>query len=85
MGILPLEFVAGDSAASLGLSGRETYAVRGLDAGVSAGMRVTVEATDDAGSVTTFPATVRIDGAAELEYFANGGILRLVLRQMLEG
>ncbi|HEY7667418.1 MAG TPA: aconitate hydratase AcnA [Actinomycetota bacterium] len=85
MGILPLEFVAGDSAASLGLTGRETFAVRGLDAGVTAGMRVTVEATDDAGSVTTFPATVRIDGAAELEYFANGGILRLVLRQMLAG
>jgi aconitate hydratase len=85
MGVLPLEFLAGDSAASLGLSGLETYAVRGLDAGVSAGMRVTVEAADDAGSVTTFPATVRIDGAAELEYFTNGGILRQVLRQMLAG
>jgi aconitate hydratase len=85
MGILPLEFVHGDSAASLGLTGRETFAVRGLDAGLSAGMRVTVEATREDGAVVTFPATVRIDGAAELEYFANGGILRLVLRQMLAG
>ncbi len=85
MGILPLEFVAGDSAASLGLTGRETFAVRGLDAGVSAGMRVTVEALGEDGTAATFPATVRIDGAAELEYFANGGILRLVLRQMLAG
>jgi aconitate hydratase len=85
MGILPLEFAAGDSAASLGLDGRETFAVHGLDAGVSVGMHVTVEAVGEAGDVVTFPATVRIDGPAELEYFANGGILRLVLRQMLTG
>ncbi len=46
-------------------------------------MKVTVEAKADDGSTTTFPATVRIDGAAEVEYFANGGILRMVLRDML--
>ncbi len=85
MGVLPLQYAEGDSAATLGLSGRETFAVRGLDGGLTPGMEVTVEATPDDGSTVTFPATVRIDGAAEVEYFANGGLLRMVLRDTLAG
>ena len=85
MGVLPLQYAEGVSAATLGLSGRETFAVRGLAGGPTPGMEVTVEATADDGSTTTFPATVRVDGAAEVEYFANGGILRMVLRDMLGG
>ncbi len=84
MGILPLQFAAGESAASLGLTGRETFAVRGLTHGVTPGQDVTVVATDDR-SETTFTATVRIDGAAEVETFASGGLLRMVLKQLAAG
>jgi aconitate hydratase len=83
MGILPLEFAQGDSAASLGLTGTETFAVRGLAAGITPGQTASVEARRDDGSTVTFPVAVRIDAPAEVEYFRAGGILRLVLRQML--
>ena len=83
MGVLPLQYRAGDSADSLRLSGRETLAVLGLDDGIVPGQEATVAATADDGTVTAFPVTVRIDAEAELEYFRAGGILRLVLAQML--
>ena len=84
MGILPLQFAAGESAASLGLTGRETFSVRGLEGGVSPGMQVRVEAVSEDGTHRTFTAIVRIDGAAEVAYFASGGLLRMVLRELLE-
>ena len=84
MGVLPLQFAAGESAASLGLSGRETISVRGLEGGVSPGMQVAVEAVSDDGARRAFSAIVRIDGAAEVDYFAGGGLLRMVLRELLE-
>jgi aconitate hydratase len=85
MGILPLQYAPGENAASLGLTGRETYSIRGLDAGITPGQDVTVEARDDDGSVRTFAARLRVDGAAEAEFVATGGVLPLVLRQMLAG
>jgi aconitate hydratase len=85
MGVLPLQYPAGESAASLGLDGREILHVRGLSDGVTPGMTVEVEATRHDGSTVVFPATVRIDGAAEVDYHAAGGVLNLVLRQMLGG
>ena len=85
MGVLPLQYAAGESAASLGLTGRETLSVRGLDGGITPGQAATVEALADDGTSTTFEVTVRIDAEAELEYFRAGGILRLVLAQMLAG
>ena len=84
MGVLPLQFAEGESAASLGLSGRETISVRGLEGGVSPGMQVAVEAVSDDGARCAFSAIVRIDGAAEVDYFASGGLLRMVLRELLE-
>ena len=84
MGILPLEFAPGESALSLGLTGRETFAVRGLENGVSPGMQVAVEAVGEDDAARTFTATVRIDGAAEVDYFGSGGILRMVLKELLE-
>jgi aconitate hydratase len=84
MGILPLQFAAGESAASLGLDGRESLSVRGLEAGATPGLQVTVEATRPDGTSVTFGATVRIDGEAEAAYFASGGLLRMVLRELLE-
>jgi aconitate hydratase len=83
MGILPLEFLPGQSRASLGLSGRETFTVRGL-ANLVPRQEVDVEVGREDRSPTTFRARVRIDGAAELDSFRNLGILRMVLRQRLE-
>jgi len=83
MGVLPLQYLDGDSAASLGLDGSETYAVRGLAGGTTPGQRAQVEAIAGDGSAIVFDVTVRIDAQAELEYFQAGGILRLVLAQML--
>jgi len=83
MGVLPLQFASGDSAASLGLTGRETLTVRGLARGVSPRQEARVEAGREDGSRFEFPATVRIDGDAEVEYYSNGGTLQMVLRQML--
>jgi aconitate hydratase len=85
MGVLPLQFAEGESASSLGLTGRERYAIRGVEHGVKPGQSATVEVTRDDRSTTSFEVTVRIDGAAEVEYFANGGILQMVLRRMLAG
>jgi aconitate hydratase len=83
MGVLPLQYREGDSAGTLGLTGRETYTVSGLRGGIVPGQEATVEAVADDGAVTSFPVRVRIDEEAELEYYRAGGILRLVLAQML--
>jgi aconitate hydratase len=83
MGVLPLQFAEGDSASSLGLTGHETFAVHGIAGGIEPGQDVTVTATTDDGTQTVFAARVRIDGAAEVEYFRHGGILPMVLREML--
>jgi aconitate hydratase len=83
MGVLPLQFGDGDSAASLGLTGREIYRVEGLDGGITPGQTATVSAVRDDGADRRFEVTIRIDAAAEVEYFRAGGILRLVLSQML--
>ncbi len=80
MGILPLQFMDGESAASLGLTGRETIDINGLGDGPA--KEVTVTATDDAGAVKTFRARVRIDTPQEVEYYRHGGILHYVLRQL---
>ncbi len=80
MGILPLQFKAGESAASLGLSGREVFDIRGLgDATVD---EVSVVAKGEDGSEKTFTALVRIDTPQEVEYYRHGSILHYVLRQL---
>jgi aconitate hydratase len=83
MGVLPLQLHPGASAASLGLDGTETYTVHGISAGLTPGQDVTVEVRREDGTSTSFQATVRIDAAAEVEYYRNGGILPMVLRQIL--
>jgi aconitate hydratase len=83
MGVLPLQYADGASAASLGLDGTEAYAVRGLAAGIEPGQRVRVEATRDDGTTIHFEAVLRVDGRAEVEYVRAGGVLALVLGQML--
>ncbi len=84
MGVVPLQFPAGESAASLGLDGTETFSIRGLTAlndGVTP-RTVAVRAEKSDGSVVAFDAVVRIDTPGEADYFRNGGILQYVLRQL---
>ncbi len=80
MGILPLQFRDGESAASLGLTGREVFDIEGLGDGTA--KEVTVTATGEDGNQTTFTARVRIDTPKEVEYYRHGGILHYVLRQL---
>jgi aconitate hydratase len=87
MGILPLQFGAGDNAESLGLSGEELYAIRELEAALAdgpGGKEVTVVATRPDGGTKEFVSTLRIDTPQEIHYYRNGGILPYVLRQLLE-
>jgi len=82
MGILPLQFKPGDSAASLGLSGRETYAVSGLAGGPTPRQWVTVVASSDDGTERRFEAIARLDGQIDVDYYLAGGILPAVLRRL---
>jgi aconitate hydratase len=83
MGIIPLQFESGVSAASLGLTGEETYAIRGIAAGVAPRKMLTVTATAPDGTVTTFNTVARIETPDEAEYYRHDGILQFVLRQLL--
>src|SRR4051794_37101511 len=84
MGVLPLQFPAGQNANTLGLTGEETFSVEGvteLNAGSTPKtLKVTAKAED--GSTTSFDAVVRIDTPGEADYYRNGGILQYVLRQI---
>ncbi len=84
MGVLPLEFVAGENAESLGLTGREVYDITGLSDDLQPLQDVTVTATDEDGNGRSFSATVRIDTPVEIDYYRNGGILHTVLRGFLK-
>ncbi len=84
MGVLPLQFPAGESASTLGLSGTETFSVEGVTA-LNEGTTpktLKVTATAEDGSSVTFDAVLRIDTPGEADYYRNGGILQYVLRQI---
>ncbi len=89
MGILPLQFKAGETAESLGLTGEEIYDLSGLaDAlgkGFAPGKTISVTAKAGDGATKTFQAIVRIDTPQEVLYYQHGGILQYVLRQLLAG
>ncbi len=84
MGVLPLQFPLGQGAASLGLTGREAFDVVGLDDDIAPRSTVTIMAHGATGDVS-FEATVRLDGAIEVDYYRNGGILPTVLRRLAAG
>lgn len=84
MGVLPLQFPAGENAASLGLTGTETFSVEGVTA-LNEGTTpktLKVTATAEDGSSKSFDAVLRIDTPGEADYYRNGGILQYVLRQI---
>jgi aconitate hydratase len=83
MGVLPLEFKAGENRESLGLTGHEVFEVEGVSS-LAPRKQVTVKAKSGDGNVKTFSALVRVDTPEEVSYYQHGGILQYVLRQMLE-
>ncbi len=83
MGVLPLQFKPGDSAEGLGLTGRETFDIEGVEQGEAKQVRVTAT-PEGGGSAIVFDAIVRIDTPNEVAYYQHGGILQYVLRQLLK-
>jgi aconitate hydratase len=87
MGVLPLQFLPGQSAESLGLTGAESYDIIGLQQAIATsfanGRKLTVRATSAYDTVKEFQAIARIDTPQELQYYIHGGILQYVLRQLL--
>jgi aconitate hydratase len=83
MGVLPLEFAHGESLQSLGLTGREQLTIKGVDS-IKPGQTIEVEATAEDGSkVTTFKTHARVDNDTEVGYMHHGGVLPLVLRELM--
>ena len=83
MGVLPLEFVNGETRQSLGLTGFETYDIVGLNDNLTPRATLTVKATTSDGTVQSFSARCRIDTPEEMQYYKNGGILPYVLRSLI--
>jgi aconitate hydratase len=83
MGVLPLQFLEGQTWKSLGLTGEEAYEIVGLGEALKPRSEVTVKATSPDGAAKTFQAAVRIDTPVELDYYKNGGILQTVIRKLL--
>lgn len=84
MGVLPLQFQAGQGWQALGLTGFETFDIVGLTNDVQPGDLVSVIATREDGSQLEFKVIVRLDSLVDVDYYRNGGILQTVLRQMIQ-
>jgi aconitate hydratase len=82
MGVLPLEFMPGETLATLGLTGEETFTIRGLER-LAPRAKVTVEAVARDGKRTSFAALARVDDPTDVEYVRHGGILQQVLRERI--
>jgi aconitate hydratase len=85
MGVLPLQFKSGQSAESLGLTGRESLTIRGIAGELKPRQDVTVEVEAEGGARSSFVVTARLDTPVEINYYRNGGILHTVLRKMVKG
>ena len=84
MGVLPLVYEAGQTAESLGLTGRETFDIAGLSGKLEPRQKVKVRATREDGSVLEFTAIARLDTPVDVDYYKNGGILQTVLRNLVK-
>jgi aconitate hydratase A / 2-methylisocitrate dehydratase len=85
MGVLPLQFVDGQTRSSLQLTGKETFSISGIAAGLRPGQRLNVHGRRADGSEFAFDVVCRIDTPIEIEYYRHGGILPFVLRLLLKG
>jgi aconitate hydratase len=83
MGVLPLQFIGDDSWQSLGITGRETYDITGLENGIRPQQDVTLTIHREDGTKQDVKVLLRIDTPIEVDYYLNGGILPFVLRQLL--
>jgi len=83
MGVLPLQFLSGQSAASIGLTGTEIYSIDGIEQGLKPGATIRVHAGDGTGRSLEFDVLLRIDTPEELVSYTHGGILPYVLRQLV--
>ena len=84
MGVLPLQYINGESAESLGLDGTETYSITGVSSGLEPLKKLIVVAEIADNSSVKFEVICRLDSDIEIEYYKNGGILHYVLRQFLK-
>lgn len=84
MGVLPLLYMDGQNAESLGLDGHETYTIAGIEEGLIPQQIITVKAVKKDGTTVEFKTKSRLDSQIEVEYYKNGGILNYVLRQFLK-
>jgi aconitate hydratase len=83
MGVLPLQFLDGVTAESLGIDGSQTFSINGLSDDLQPGQQLTVELKTTDGQTRYFPVKVRIDTPIEIDYYRHGGILPYMLRQLL--
>ncbi len=82
MGVLPLQFMPGETSASLGITGREVVSLEGLDEHLQPNSRLTVRLVKEDGGVTYFHCIARLNTAVEVDYYCNGGVLNTVLEKM---
>jgi len=83
MGILPLQYLPGQNAESLGLTGFETFDIDGIAKGLKPGQKLSIHVRSNDGTAKTIEAIARIDTPYEIQYYRHGGILQFVLRQLL--
>ena len=83
MGILPLQFKEGESAASLGLTGSEVISITGFADNLQPGQIATMEWIDESGTTQSTELLIRIDAPIEVEYYQHGGILDYVIRNLM--
>jgi aconitate hydratase len=82
MGVIPLQYLAGQTKDTLGLTGEEAFDIRGIESGLAPGSHVRILARGQGEKKIEFEALVRIDTPVELDYFKHGGILPFVLRNL---
>jgi aconitate hydratase len=82
MGILPLQYLPGESAMTIGLTGRERFSIEAISEGLRPRQELVVTATSDEGRARRFRAIARLDGEIDVTYFRNGGVLQTVLRRL---
>src|SRR5512135_755451 len=79
MGILPLQYRTGETAATLGLTGRETFTIHGIASGLRPRQELIATAETEDGRTRQFTVLARLDGEIDVRYYANGGVLQTVL------